>query len=201
MHDRYGLQVARALCGKAARGSRRDGRSGRGTEVHLADARCWISRRPRAIAAGPDHWWPRGSAMSMSSISGASCAPKKIDLAGRKSWCESNDPQFAAKAADGVGLYMAPPENAIVICVDEKRSIQALERTQGYLKLPNGRALTGHSHDYKRNGTSTLFAAFSLHANARFLAQSGRNLVLDPARAIPQRRVLHLGQTTQAAHR
>ena len=86
----------------------------------------------------------------------------KIDLAGRKSWCESNDPEFVAKAADVVGLYMAPPENAIVICVDEKPSIQALERAQGYLKLPNGRTLTGHSHDYKRNGTSTLFAAFEV---------------------------------------
>jgi hypothetical protein len=87
---------------------------------------------------------------------------QKIDLAGRKSWCESNDPEFVAKAADVVGLYTAPPENAIVICVDEKPSIQALERAQGYLKLPNGRALTGHSHDYKRNGTSTLFAAFEV---------------------------------------
>jgi transposase len=87
---------------------------------------------------------------------------QKIDLAGRKSWCESNDPDFAAKAADIVGLYLAPPENAVVICVDEKPSIQALERAQGYLKLPNGRTLTGHSHDYKRNGTSTLFAAFEV---------------------------------------
>jgi transposase len=86
----------------------------------------------------------------------------KIDLAGRKSWCESSDPEFVAKAADVVGLYMAPPENAIVICVDEKPSIQALERAQGYLKLPSGRALTGHSHDYVRNGTSTLFAAFEV---------------------------------------
>ena len=87
---------------------------------------------------------------------------QKIDLAGRKSWCESKDPEFVAKAADVVGLYMAPPENAIVICVDEKPSIQALERAQGYLKLANGRALTGQSHDYKRNGTSTLFAAFEV---------------------------------------
>lgn len=87
---------------------------------------------------------------------------QKIDLGGRKSWCESNDPQFATKAADVVGLYLAPPKNAIVICVDEKPSIQALERAQGYLKLPNGRALTGHSHDYKRHGTSTLFAAFEV---------------------------------------
>jgi transposase len=87
---------------------------------------------------------------------------QKIDLAGRKSWCESDDPEFVAKAADVVGLYLAPPENAVVICVDEKPSIQALERAQGYLKLPNGRTLTGQSHDYKRNGTTTLFAAFEV---------------------------------------
>jgi len=87
---------------------------------------------------------------------------QKIDLAGRKSWCESKDPEFAAKAAEVVGLYMSPPANAIVICVDEKPSIQALERTQGYLKMPNGRALTGHSHDYKRNGITTLFAAYEV---------------------------------------
>src|SRR6516164_8346227 len=87
---------------------------------------------------------------------------QKIDLGARKSWCESNDPQFATKAADVVGLYMAPPDNAVVLCVDEKPSIQALERAQGYLKLPNGRALTGQSHDYKRNGTTMLFAAFEV---------------------------------------
>src|ERR1700751_900148 len=66
----------------------------------------------------------------------------KIDLATRKSWCESSDPAFAAKAADVVGLYVDPPAKAVVLCVDEKPSIQALERAQGYLKLPNGRALT-----------------------------------------------------------
>src|SRR5262249_6871701 len=49
-----------------------------------------------------------------------------------------------------------------LLCIDEKPSIQALERAQGYLKLPNGRTLTGHSHDYKRNGTTTLFAAFEV---------------------------------------
>src|SRR5712692_3475552 len=85
-----------------------------------------------------------------------------IDLAARKSWCESNDPAFAAKAADVVGLYVDPPAKAIVLCVDEKPSIQALERAQGYLKLPNGRALTGQSHDYTRHGTSTLFAALDV---------------------------------------
>jgi transposase len=87
---------------------------------------------------------------------------QRIDLDGRKSWCESDDAEFAAKAADVVGLYLAPPEDAIVLCVDEKPSIQALERAQGYLRLPNGRALSGHSHDYKRHGTTTLFAALDL---------------------------------------
>lgn len=86
----------------------------------------------------------------------------KLELDARKSWCESDDPEFVAKAAEVVGLYLAPPENAVVICVDEKPSIQALERAQGYLKLPNGRALSGRSHDYKRHGTSTLFAAFEV---------------------------------------
>ena len=93
----------------------------------------------------------------------------QIDLDGRKSWCESNDPAFAAKAADIVGLYLAPPENAVVIAVDEKPHIQALERAQGYLRLPNGRALVGHGHTYKRHGTTTLFAALEV-ASGKVLA-------------------------------
>src|ERR1700738_5269223 len=98
----------------------------------------------------------------------------KIDLVVRKSWCESNDPNFTAKAADVVGLYVAPPEKAIVLCVDEKPSIQALERAQGYLKLPNGRALTGQSHDYKRHGTTTLFAALEVATGKIIAAHSKR---------------------------
>jgi transposase len=85
-----------------------------------------------------------------------------IDLAGRKSWCLTTDPEFAAKAADIVGLYLDPPDHAIVLAVDEKPAIQALERTQGYLKLPNGRALTGFAHEYQRRGTTTLFAALEV---------------------------------------
>ena len=87
---------------------------------------------------------------------------QRIDLAARKSWCQTDDPDFVAKAAEIVGLYLDPPHQAIVLAVDEKPHIQALERAQGYLKLPNGRALSGRSHDYKRNGTSTLFAALDV---------------------------------------
>ena len=87
---------------------------------------------------------------------------QRIDLAGRKSWCLSTDPEFAAKAAAIVGLYLDPPDHAIVLAVDEKPAIQALERAQGYLKLPNGRALTGFAHEYGRRGTTTLFAALDV---------------------------------------
>jgi transposase len=85
-----------------------------------------------------------------------------IHLRRRRSWCISTDPEFATKAADIVGLYLAPPANAVVISVDEKPHIQALERAQGYLRLPNGTALRGFSHEYKRHGTSTLFAALNI---------------------------------------
>jgi len=85
-----------------------------------------------------------------------------IHLMRRHSWCISTDPEFAAKAADIVGLYLSPPENAVVLCVDEKPSIQALERAQGWLRLPNGKTLTGFSHEYKRHGTTTLFGALEV---------------------------------------
>ena len=85
-----------------------------------------------------------------------------IHLQRRRSWCISTDPEFAPKAADIVGLYLDPPDNAVVLCVDEKPHIQALERAQGWLRLPNGKALTGFSHGYKRHGTTTLFAAFNV---------------------------------------
>lgn len=82
-----------------------------------------------------------------------------IQLQRRRSWCVSTDPEFAQKAADVVALYLNPPENAVVLSVDEKPAIQALERAQGWLRLPNGTALRGFSHEYKRHGTTTLFAA------------------------------------------
>ncbi len=86
----------------------------------------------------------------------------QISLRRRRSWCLSTDPEFARKAADVVGVYLDPPDNAVVLAVDEKPHIQALERAQGWLRLPNGQALTGFSHGYKRHGTTTLFAALEV---------------------------------------
>src|SRR5260370_27275903 len=85
-----------------------------------------------------------------------------IHLQRRHSWCVSTDPQFAPKAADIVGLYLNPPEGAVVLSADEKPHIQVLERAQGYLKLPNGRAITGFSHEYTRHGTTTSFSALNV---------------------------------------
>jgi transposase len=73
----------------------------------------------------------------------------------------SNDPQFAAKLRDIVGLYVNPPDHAIVLSIDEKSQIQALDRTQPGLPLKPGRAAT-MTHDYKRHGTTTLFAALDV---------------------------------------
>ena len=73
----------------------------------------------------------------------------------------SNDPLFEEKLIDVVGLYLNPPEQAIVLCMDEKSQIQALDRTQASLPMVPGRAAT-MTHDYKRNGTTTLFAALDV---------------------------------------
>jgi transposase len=73
----------------------------------------------------------------------------------------SRDPQFVEKLEDIVGLYMSPPEHALVLCCDEKSQIQALDRTQPGLPMKKGRVAT-MTHDYKRNGTTTLFAALNV---------------------------------------
>jgi transposase len=73
----------------------------------------------------------------------------------------STDPKFEEKLVDVVGLYLNPPEKAIVLCMDEKSQIQALDRTQPSLPMKPGRAGT-MTHDYKRNGTTTLFAALDV---------------------------------------
>lgn len=73
----------------------------------------------------------------------------------------SNDPKFAEKVVDVVGLFLDPPDKAVVLCVDEKSQIQALDRTQPGLPMKKGRAET-MTHDYKRNGTTTLFAALDV---------------------------------------
>jgi transposase len=85
-----------------------------------------------------------------------------IQLRRHRSWCVSTDPQFAAKAADIIGLYLNPPEKALVLSVDEKPSIQALERATGYVQTSSGKIVQGLKSTYKRHGTVNLFAALEI---------------------------------------
>lgn len=87
---------------------------------------------------------------------------ENICLSRQRSWCVSTDPEFAPKAADIIGLYLAPPENALVLSVDEKPSIQALERATGYVCTSSGKVIHGLKSTYKRHGTLNLFAALNV---------------------------------------
>jgi transposase len=89
-----------------------------------------------------------------------------ICLSRQRSWCVSTDPEFIPKAADIVGLYLNPPEKALVISVDEKPSIQALERATGYVETGNGKIVHGFKSTYKRHGTLNLFAALEVATGA-----------------------------------
>jgi len=89
-----------------------------------------------------------------------------ICLSRQRSWCVSTDPEFAAKAANIVGLYLNPPENALVISVDEKPSMQASERSTGYVETDNGKIVRGFKSIYKRHGTLNLFAALEVATGA-----------------------------------
>ena len=79
-----------------------------------------------------------------------------------RTWCVSTDPEFAPKAAEVVGLYLNPPLNALVVSVDEKPSIQALQRTAGYVETDSGSVVRAMKSTYKRNGTLNLFAALEI---------------------------------------
>lgn len=85
-----------------------------------------------------------------------------VQLQRHRSWCVSTDPEFAAKAADVIGLYLNPPQNALVLSVDEKPSIQALERARGYVQTSSGKIVQGMKSTYKRHGTINLFAALEV---------------------------------------
>ena len=110
--------------------------------------------------------WDGGSLASALGVSDAAVwrvlRKEGIQLRRHRSWCVSTDPQFAAKAADIIGLYLDPPDNALVLSVDEKPSIQALERATGYVQTSSGKIVQGLKSTYKRHGTVNLFAALEV---------------------------------------
>src|SRR5207302_1560019 len=119
----------------------------------------------------------------------------------------SNDPKFAAKLRDVVGLYVDPPAHAVVLSVDEKSQIQALDRTQPGLPMKPGRAGT-MTHDYKRNGTTTLFAALNVLDGTiigrnmkRHRHQEFVRFLNDVDAHVPKRKVIHAIVDNYATHK
>jgi transposase len=160
--------------------------------------------------AGDTHWSTRSMARSQGmSQSAVSRIWRAFGLKPHivETWKLSTDPQFIEKVRDVVGLYMRPPENALVLCVDEKSQIQALDRTAPCLPmLPTTPARM--THDYVRNGTTSLFAAFDL-ASGFVIAQPYRRhrhqeflrfLKLVDA-AVPENLDLHLVLDNYATHK
>jgi transposase len=119
----------------------------------------------------------------------------------------SNDPDFATKLADIVGLYVAPPKHALVLSIDEKAQIQALDRTQPGLPLKPGKAGT-MTHDYKRHGTTTLFAALDVlegtvisRCMQRHRHQEFIRFLNAVEGAVPAGKVIHAILDNYAAHK
>jgi transposase len=119
----------------------------------------------------------------------------------------SRDPKFVEKLEDIVGLYLSPPEHAMVLCCDEKSQVQALDRTQPGLPLKKGRAAT-MTHDYKRNGTTTLFAALNV-LDGQVIAQCQQRhrhiewlkFLRQIDRETPKDKTLHLIADNYATHK
>jgi transposase len=119
----------------------------------------------------------------------------------------SNDPQFAEKVVDIVGLYMNPPSNAVVLSVDEKTQIQALDRTQPGLPLSPGK-VGSRTHDYKRHGTTSLYAAFNIltgqitgRVAARTRSKEFLAFLRQIDRAHPKGKDLHIILDNHSAHK
>ena len=141
-------------------------RSGRGRKPSIPQSKIdeIVDLTRNSKPAGHTHW----SVRTMAAASGVSPAQVQRIWAARglkphrvEAFKLSTDPRFEEKLIDVVGLYLNPPEQAIVLCVDEKSSIQALDRTQPSLPMRKGRGQT-MTHDCKRNGTTTLFAALEV---------------------------------------
>jgi transposase len=167
-------------------------------------------RRPTIDAAGATHWSTRKLAAKLG-ISDTTVF-KVWQANGLKphlveTFKVSRDPKFVEKLEDIVGLYMSPPERALVLCCDEKSQVQALDRTQPGLPLKKGRAST-MTHDYKRNGTTTLFAALNV-LDGQVIAQCQQRhrhtewlqFLRQIDRETPRDKALHLVCDNYATHK
>ena len=183
-----------------------------GTPRTIEDARieAVIVRTLETKPADATHWSSRGmaraSGLSVSTVQriwrAFGLQPHRLET-----FKLSTDPDFVAKIRDVVGLYVAPPERAIVLCVDEKSQIQALDRSQPMLPMRPGQA-ERRSHDYKRHGTTSLFAALDIATGrvigkcyGRHRAKEFRKFLDEIEAAVPHDLDVHLVMDNYATHK
>ena len=187
-----------------------DPRSGAPRTIDDARIEAVIVKTLESAPANATHWSSRGmaeaSGLSVSSVQriwrAFGLQPHRLET-----FKLSTDPDFVAKVRDVVGLYMAPPERAIVLCVDEKSQIQALDRSQPMLPMRPGQAAR-RTHDYKRHGTTSLFAALDIATGAvigkcygRHRAREFRKFLDEIEAAVPEGLDVHLVMDNYATHK
>lgn len=182
----------------------------RGAPPGIVDVARLIEKTTQSTPEAATHWSTRKMAAELG-VSAASVSRHwranglKPHLV--RGFKVSRDPEFAAKLEDIVALYMSPPEHALVLCCDEKSQVQALDRTQPGLPLKKGRAAT-MTHDYKRHGTTTLFAALNV-LNGQVIGQCQQRhthkewlkFLRQIDRETPRGKTLHLIADNYATHK
>lgn len=191
-------------------GLRDEPRSGAPRTVDDARIEAVIVRTLESLPAGATHWGSRGmareSGLSVSTVQriwrAFGLQPHRLET-----FKLSTDPDFVAKVRDVVGLYVSPPARAIVLCVDEKSQIQALDRSQPMLPMRPGQPAR-RSHDYKRHGTTSLFAALDIATGrvigkcyGRHRAVEFRKFLDEIEAAVPPDLDVHLVIDNYATHK
>ena len=176
------------------------GRHRAGRDLHAG--RAAAGRRDPLDGAGAGRGQRAQRQLGAADLAGTRSAPPSV-----RSFKLSTDPNFATKVEDIVELYVDPPAHAVVLSIDEKSQIQALDRTQPGLPLKKGRAET-MTHDYKRNGTTTLFAAFNVldgtvigQCMQRHRHQEFLRFLNAVEGAVPAGKVIHVILDNYAAHK
>ena len=212
------LRLAKGTVGKWRRrfvehrldGLRDDPRSGAPRTIEDADIEAVIVKTLESMPENATHWSSRAmakaSGISVSSVQriwrAFGLQPHRIET-----FKLSTDPDFVVKVRDVVGLYVSPPEHAVVLCVDEKSQIQALDRSQPMLPMRPGQAAR-RSHDYKRHGTTSLFAALDIATGhvigkcyGRHRAREFRKFLDEIEQRVPNGLDVHLVWDNYATHK
>ena len=191
-------------------GLRDEPRSGTPRTIDDARIEAVIVRTLESVPADATHWSSRGMARACGlSVSTVQRIWRAFGLQPHRlgSFKLSTDPDFVAKVRDVVGLYVSPPAHAVVLCVDEKSQIQALDRSQPMLPMRPGQPAR-RSHDYKRHGTTSLFAALDIATGrvigkcyARHRAVEFRKFLDEIETAVPADLDVHLVIDNYATHK